>query len=95
MDPLIWLYTACTRANLDGSGAWTPEETLDLPAAIEAATLGSAFANFVEDRRGSIQVGKQADLVVLSRDVFADEPAALLETRVEAAIVDGEVVHRR
>lgn len=95
MDPLIWLYTACTRANLDGSGAWIPDETLDLPAAIEAATLGSAFANFVQDRRGSIQIGKQADLVVLSRDVFADEPAALLETSVEVTIVDGQVVHRR
>ena len=95
MDPLIWLYTACTRANLDGSGAWTPEETVDLPTAIRAATLGSAFANFVEDRRGSIEVGKQADLVVLSRDVFGDEPSALLETSVDITVVDGEVVHRR
>ena len=95
MDPLIWLYTACTRANLDGSDAWIPEETLDLPTAIGAATLGSAFANFVEDRRGSIDVGKQADLAVLSRDLFADEPAALLETSVDVTIVDGEVVHRR
>jgi predicted amidohydrolase YtcJ len=95
MDPLIWLYTACTRANLDGSHAWIPEETLDLATAIRAATLGSAFANVVEMERGSIEVGKQADLVVLSRDVFADEPAALLETTVGATIVDGEVVHRR
>jgi hypothetical protein len=95
MDPLIWLYAACTRANLDGSGAWVPEETVDLSTAIRAATLGSAFANFVESDRGSIEVGKQADLVVLSRDVFAGEPAALLETRVDVTIVDGEVVHRR
>jgi len=95
MDPLIWLYTACTRANLDGSDPWIPEETLDLATAIRAATLGSAFANFVDDRRGSIEVGKQADLVVLSRDVFEDEPAALLETAVDVTIVDGEVVHRR
>jgi hypothetical protein len=95
MDPLIWLYTACTRASLDGSGAWIPQETLDLATAIRAATLGSAFANLVEDRRGSIEVGKQADLVVLSRDVFAEEPAALLETHVDTTIVDGEIVHRR
>jgi predicted amidohydrolase YtcJ len=95
MDPLVWLYTACTRANLDGSGAWIPEETVDLPTAIRAATLGSAFANFVDHERGSIEVGKQADLVVLSRDVFADEPAALLETAVDVTIVGGEVVHRR
>jgi predicted amidohydrolase YtcJ len=95
MDPLVWLYTARTRANLDGSEAWTPEETIDLPSAIRAATLGSAYANFAEDDRGSIEPGKLADVVVLSRDVFADEPAALLETAVEATIVDGEVVHRR
>jgi predicted amidohydrolase YtcJ len=95
MDPLVWLYTACTRANLDGSDAWIPEETLDLATAIRAATLGSAYANFFDHERGSIEVGKQADLVVLSRDVFADRPAALLETRVDVSIVDGEVVHRR
>jgi predicted amidohydrolase YtcJ len=57
--------------------------------------LGSAYANFAEGDRGSIEPGKLADLVVLSRDVFADEPAALLETSVEATIVDGEVVYRR
>ena len=78
MDPLVWLYTACTRANLDGSGAWVPEETLDLSTAIRAATLESAFANFAGGDRGSIEAGKYADLVVLSRDVFAEEPAALL-----------------
>jgi predicted amidohydrolase YtcJ len=95
MDPLIWLYTACTRANLDGSNAWIPEETLELPTAIRAATLGSAFANFVDDRRGSIEVGKQADLAILSRDIFAEEPAALLETSVDITIADGEIVVRR
>jgi predicted amidohydrolase YtcJ len=95
MDPLIWLYTACTRADLDGSEAWIPEETIGLPTAIRAATLGSAFANFAESERGSIEAGKQADLVVLSRDILADEPAALLETSVDVTIVDGEVVHRR
>jgi predicted amidohydrolase YtcJ len=95
MDPLIWLYTACTRANLDDSDAWIPEETIDLARAIRAATLGSAYANFADEERGSIEVGKQADLVVLSRDVFAVEPAALLGTAVDVTIVDGEVVHRR
>jgi predicted amidohydrolase YtcJ len=95
MDPLVWLYTACTRANLDGSDSWILEQTLDLPTAIRAATLGSAFANFVDQERGSIEVGKQADLVVLSRDVFAGEPAALLDTTVDVTIVGGEVAHPR
>ena len=95
MDPLVWLYSACTRADLDGGEAWVPEETLDLPAAIRAATLGSAYANFAEGDRGSLTPGKYADVVVLSRDVFADGPAALLDTAVDVTIVGGEVVHRR
>ena len=95
MDPLVWLFTARTRANLDGSEAWTPEETIDLPTAIRAATLGSAYANFAEGDRGSIETGKLADLVVLSRDVFAGEPGVLLETSVDTTIVGGDVVYRR
>jgi predicted amidohydrolase YtcJ len=95
MDPLVWLFTARTRANRDGSEAWTPEETIDLPAAIRAATLGSAYANFAEGDRGSIETGKLADLVVLSRDIFADEPTALLETSPDVTILGGDVVYRR
>ena len=79
MDPLIGIYTAITRADLDGTGAWIPEETVDLPTAIRAYTMGGAHVAFAEDRRGSITVGKQADLVVLSTDLFAavaDRPSA-------------------
>ncbi len=95
MDPMVWLYTAVTRADLDGNGAWNLEETVDLATAVRAATLGSAYANFVEDRRGSVTPGKDADVVVLSRDLFAgDDPQAILETRVTHTVVAGEVVHR-
>ena len=95
MDPMTWLYTAVTRADLDGHGAWNLEETVDLATAIRASTLGSAYANFVEDRRGSLTPGKDADVVVLSRDLFADDdPAAILETQVTHTVVAGDVVHR-
>ncbi len=95
MDPMVWLYTAVTRADLEGTNAWNLEETVDLPTAVRAATLGSAYANFVEDRRGSLTPGKDADVVVLSRDLFAeDDPRAILETRVTHTVVAGEVVHR-
>jgi predicted amidohydrolase YtcJ len=94
MDPMAWLYTALTRADLDGNGAWNLEETVDLATAVRAATLGSAYANFVQDRRGSLTPGKDADVVVLSRDLFAeDDPRAILETRVTHTVVAGEVVH--
>jgi hypothetical protein len=97
MDPMVGLYTAVTRADLQGGGAWNTDETLDLATAIRAYTMGGAYANHVEGRRGSITPGKQADVIVLSEDLFATEhePAALLDTKVDVAIVDGRVEHQR
>ncbi|MEX2439637.1 MAG: amidohydrolase [Actinomycetota bacterium] len=91
MDPLVGMYTAMTRADLEGGGAWTTEQTLDLATTIHAYTMGSAFANFCEHDRGSITPGKYADLIVLSQDLFAIEPRAFLDTEVQLAIVGGEV----
>ena len=72
--------------------AWVPEETVDLETAIRAYTMGGAHVVFAEDRRGSITVGKQADLVVLSDDLFAaaeDDPRRMLDVRVTHTVVDG------
>ncbi len=96
MDPMTWLYTAVTRADLDGHDAWNLEEAIDLETAVHAATLGSAYANFAEGDRGSLVTGRYADLAVLDRDLFAiGDPREILETRVTATIVGGDVVHRR
>ena len=95
MEPLIGIYSALTRADLRGEGAWTTEQCLDLEAAIHGYTMGSAFANFAEEDRGSVTPGKAADLVVLSQDLFRLEPERIPETRVDLTIVDGEVVHER
>lgn len=95
MDPMTWIYTALTRADLQGRGGWNLDETIDLATAVRAATLGSAYANFAEHDRGSITPGKYADLAVLSRDLFdGEDPAAILDTRVRATLVAGRVVHR-
>lgn len=95
MDPMVGLYSAVTRADLHGQGAWNTDETVDLATAIRAYTLGGAYANHVDDRRGSIRPGKQADVIVLSGDMFREEPAALLETKVDVTIVDGRIAHQR
>lgn len=97
MDPMVGIYTAITRADLDGVESWVPEETVDLETAIRAYTMGGAHVAFADDRRGSITVGKQADLVVLSEDLFAAadaDPRNVLDVRVTHTIVDGNVVHR-
>ncbi len=96
MDPMVGIYTALTRANLDGSDAWIPEETLDLASTLRAYTMGGAGACFAESNRGSVTVGKYADLVVLSEDLFAleAEPRRILDVRVTHTIVGGDVVYR-
>jgi predicted amidohydrolase YtcJ len=95
MDPMTWLYTAVTRADLHGDGAWNTRETVDLATAVRAATVGSAYANFLEGRRGTIAVGKDADLIVLDRDLFSPgDPREILETRVTHTVVGGDVVYR-
>jgi predicted amidohydrolase YtcJ len=95
MDPMTWLYTALTRADLEGRGGWNLEEAIDLDTAVRAATLGSAYANFCEDDRGAITPGRYADVVVVSRDLDAvTDPLEILDTRVTHTIVGGEVVYR-
>jgi predicted amidohydrolase YtcJ len=95
MDPMTWLFTAVTRADLDGRGGWNLEETVDLAVAVRAATYGSAYANFAEADRGVLSRGRYADVAVLDRDLLAlSDPREILETTVRATIVGGDVVHR-
>lgn len=95
MDPLIGIYTAVTRKALDGSppGGWIPEQTVSLETAIRAYTLNGAYANFAEQNRGSITVGKYADLVLLSADLFEIPQREILDTKVILTMVGGSVVY--
>lgn len=95
MDPMVGIYSALTRANLDGSDPWIPEETLDMATTLRAYTMGGAMACFAENDRGSITPGKYADLVLLSEDLLAleAEPRRILDTRVDLTILGGDVVY--
>jgi predicted amidohydrolase YtcJ len=97
LDPLPGLYAAVTRQRADGTpeGGWYPEETLTLDEALYAYTMGSARACGQAGMRGSLMSGKLADMVVLSQDIHAQPPAALLETRVDMTIVGGKVRFER
>jgi predicted amidohydrolase YtcJ len=96
LNPMDTLYAAVTRATLDGRhpGGWVPEQKITLPEAIEAYTLGSAYAEFQEKEKGSLTPGKLADLVVLSEDLFAVPPESLPRVRVVTTVVGGRVVWR-
>jgi predicted amidohydrolase YtcJ len=94
-DPLHQLATAVARVDPDSdvTEALLPDERLDLGAAIAAQTIGAAHACAIEQRTGSIEVGKLADLVVLDRDLHRLAPAEYVDAKVVATLVEGEVVY--
>jgi hypothetical protein len=95
IDPLMGIYTAVTREDLDGrpEGGWIPAERLDLEEAIAGYTLDAAYASFEDDVKGSIQVGKLADLVVLSHDLFEVPEREIAETEALMTMIGGDVVY--
>jgi len=94
LNPMLTLYAAVTRATLDGRnpGGWFPEQRLTVAEAVEAYTLGSAYAEFQEKEKGSITPGKLADMVLLSDDIFAIAAEKIREVRVCQTIVGGKTV---
>ena len=72
--------------------AYVPEESLTVEQAVKAYTIGSAYARFSEDRLGTLENGKEADLAVLSQDVFTAATADLAKTRVMMTMVGGKIV---
>jgi predicted amidohydrolase YtcJ len=97
LNPALGLYAAVTRATLDGRNpqGWVPAQKITLAEAIEAYTMGAAYAEFQEQDKGSVTAGKLADLSIFGTDPFAMEPAALRDLRVDMTIVGGKVVYER
>lgn len=94
-NPLEGIEVALTRREpgVTSGEALTPEEVITLDQAIHAYTLGSAFANHVDDVSGSLQVGKSADLVVMDRDVFKIPVTEIGKAKVLTTLIAGEAVH--
>jgi predicted amidohydrolase YtcJ len=94
MEPLIGIYTALTRKGLDGKpdGGWVPNQTIDLETAIRGYTINGAYANFVEQNRGSITPGKYADLVMLSDDLFTIPADKIKDVKTIWTMVGGKEV---
>jgi predicted amidohydrolase YtcJ len=95
LNPMLGLYAAVTRATLDGKhpNGWIPEQKITIQEAIEAYTLGSAYAEFQEKEKGSITPGKLADLVLVSDNLLKIDPRAIRDARVEMTMVGGKIVY--
>lgn len=95
LNPLLGIYAAVTRRTLDDKnpGGWIPEQKISVENAIKCYTINSAYASFEENIKGSIEVGKLADLVVLSEDILTIDPVKIKDTKVLITIFNGEVVY--
>jgi len=94
LDPLLGIYAAVTRKTIDGKnpGGWFPEQKISVEEAVRAYTTMSAYASFEEKIKGSLEVGKLADMVVLSRDIFTINPDSIPNAKVVYTIVGGRIV---
>jgi hypothetical protein len=94
LDPMLTVFAAVTRATLDGKNpnGWFPEQKLTVAEAVEAYTIGSAYAEFQEKEKGSITPGKLADMVLLSEDILSLDPVKIRDVKVLKTIVGGKVV---
>jgi predicted amidohydrolase YtcJ len=95
IDPMLTLYAAVTRATLDGKNpqGWFPEQKLTIEESIATYTLGSAYAEFQENDKGSIEPGKLADMVLLSQDVLKVPAAAIRDTQVLKTWLGGAEIY--
>ena len=97
LSPLLGIDAAVHRRTLDGKnpGGWFPEQRITVAQAIECYTLGSAYAAFQEKDLGTLEPGKLADFVVLSRDILAPaERDNIARTEVLLTVISGKVVHQ-
>ena len=95
-DPLWGIYAAVTRKDGEGlpEGGWNPAQKLTLEEAVDLYTRGGAYASFEEHKKGALQAGKYADLVVLDRDVFAISEDEIKEARPVLTMMGGKFTHR-
>ncbi|HEY5908603.1 MAG TPA: amidohydrolase [Vicinamibacteria bacterium] len=94
-DVFRGLYCAVARKTRQGTpaGGWLPEQAVSLESALRHYTIDGAFASFEEKEKGSLEVGKRADFVLLSEDLFRSAPEAILKATVLLTVMDGRVVH--
>ncbi|HAS19643.1 MAG TPA: amidohydrolase [Flavobacteriaceae bacterium] len=95
VSPFNTFYAAITRMDSKEfpEGGYLPENKLTPQDALRGMTIWGAYANFEEKEKGSIEVGKVADFVILDRDILRAKPTRILKARVVATLMNGEIVY--
>jgi len=95
LNPMEGIYSSVSRRSVaDKTGEpWLKDESIPIEKAIEYYTLGSAYASFEETIKGSLEVGKLADIVVLSKDLLKIPQEEILNTKVVYTILGGKIIY--
>ena len=96
-DPFLEIYRAVTRLHNDGKpeGGWNPTEKLSMYEVLRSYTYGSAYGVNREQELGTLEAGKFADLIVISKNLFAIDPSEIRDCHVEMTMMDGSVIYER
>jgi hypothetical protein len=94
LSPVLGIYAASTRRTIDGKNpdGWYPEQRITAEQALRAYTSGGAYAAFEEKEKGTLEVGKLADFVILSADPLSVPPAQIETITAEVTVAGGRVV---
>jgi predicted amidohydrolase YtcJ len=95
--PLEGIYAAVTRRTLDDArpNGWVPEQRIAVEEALRAYTTGAAYAEFMEQEKGTLARGMLADMVLIDRDLTRIAPETIRDARVMMTVVGGRVVYER
>ncbi len=92
VDPFAGIHAAVTRITSDGN-AFYPSQCMTREEALRGYTWNPAYAAFEEEIKGSLEVGKLADIVILDRDILSVPEEEILDTRVLHTFVGGELLY--
>ena len=90
-EPLLGIQSCVTRTDRQGK-VWGPSQKVSVAEALKLYTINGAYASFKENIKGSIEVGKLADLVVLDADPTRVDPFSIKDIQVERTILGGDTV---
>jgi predicted amidohydrolase YtcJ len=94
VDPIQCYYASVTRRMKDGT-QFFPDQRMSRMEALRSYTINNAFAAFEEGKKGSIKIGKLADVTVLSRDLLTIPDDQIQSAKVDYTIVGGKVMFQR
>ena len=96
VNPMLTFYAAVSRQDVNNfpENGFLPEQKLSREEALKGMTIWAAYANFEEKEKGSLEVGKSADFVILNQNIMTIDVREIPKTKVDFTVVSGEIVNQ-